>query len=95
MRLHRCHVGILSVLSTYTGCIDTTDKVVVVTSVPVKHKVQAVVEETEVNTKVKLMLLLIGKLLITKVIEVKTDFVGIGHRTPRLVRIVDCSCIGD
>ena len=66
MRLHLGHVTILGGSTTDTLGADQTDQVEVVTEVPVKHEVDAVVEETEVNTKVELMLLLIGQLTVAQ-----------------------------
>ena len=49
-RLHACYVSILTYSTECTVCVQDTNKVVVVTSVPVELEVDAVVEETEVNT---------------------------------------------
>ena len=93
MRRHRSHVGILCDLTAGTGGVSHTHEVVVVALVPVEHHIDAVVDETEVNTEVKLMFFLVGQLAVGNFVERKTEFVGIGNGAPRLVRIVDCSGI--
>ena len=61
-RFHRCHVSILRNHTTDTLRLDDTNQVVVVTPVGIEGQVDAVVEETEVNTHVELLLLLVCQL---------------------------------
>ena len=69
MRLHRSHVGILEDLTADALSVDASDKVEVIALIPVGYEVDAVVEETEVDTNIKLMLLLVGKLSVGKLLK--------------------------
>ena len=60
--MHLGVVGELADLTAHTGGVDVTHQVVVVAEVDNVDKVDAVVEETEVEAQVELLLLLVCEL---------------------------------
>ena len=71
-----------------------TNQVIVVTGVPVKLQVDAVVHETEVETHIKLVLLLEGEFAVGQTAQLKRHFLSSCLRTPGLARIEESLSIG-
>ena len=93
VRLHLGNVGHLAGDTTHTLGVDATNQVVVVTLVPVEYQVDAVAIETEVNTHVKLVLLLVGELLVGNVREVEVHLGVLGEQAPWLVGVNLWQCV--
>lgn len=74
MSSHRGDIRHLEVLTADTLSVDWTDKVVVVALVPVEVEVDTVVDETESDTDVKLVLFLVGKFAVGDILKCDTDF---------------------
>ena len=64
---HGSDVSEFLYLTAHTLGVDDTDEVVVVTCVPVKTEIDAVVDETCFKTEVQLFLLLVGQIRICEV----------------------------
>ena len=78
MRAHTCHVGILGDASAHTRSGDSTDKVVVVTAIPVEFEIDAVVEESHVGADIKLVLLLVGQFAVLHVVDTQSRLAHVG-----------------
>ena len=74
VRLHGSDVTKFPNLTAETLGVDDTDKVIVVTCEPIEGEIDAVVNETGLKTKVQLLLLLVGKIGVRKVCDVKHGF---------------------
>ena len=90
VRLHLGHVTKFLGLTTDTLGADATNQVEVVTNEPVKHYVEAVPQQTEVETEVKLVLLLIGKVAVTQTAQVESHLVDVVLLTPTQGGIIQC-----
>ena len=95
VRAHRSNVTKFLNLTANTLCGGKTDKVVVVTLVPVNFQVDAVIEETGSQTEVELMLLFVGQIAVGEVNHLQTAFAHCGERTPRSVSRDNCIRVGD
>ena len=95
MRLHGCYVCIVEDRTLYTSCTLRTDEVVVVTSIPVEREVDSVVEETEVDTEVELVLLLVCQVRVSEAVDLQTRFLVNSVRTPYVVATDDYVSICD
>ena len=81
--LHCGDVTELVNLTAYTLCGSNTDKVVVVTLVPIHFKIDAVVEEAGRQSEVKLVLLLVCEFIVCEVLDVEHTLTNTCERTPR------------
>ena len=91
VRLHRCNVG--KFISSVKYGVGISYEVVVVTPVEIGRKVNAVLDESEVGTYVKLVLLLIGKSCVSK-LHVDTRLLKRRQRTPWVFAREDRECVG-
>ena len=94
VRLHTGHVGILGDGTAYTVGAQRADQVVVVTGVPVEREVDAVVEETEVNTYVELVLLFVGQVFVGEAVDDQTRLLVGGVAAPDVVAADDGAGVG-
>ena len=90
VRLHLGYVTEFLGLTTNTLGADAANQVEVVADEPVKHHVEAVPQQTEVEAKVKLVLLLIGKVAVTQTAQVEGHLVDIVLLTPAQGGIIQC-----
>ena len=81
MRLHRSHVCLLLGKTANTHSVDNTDKVEVVTLVPVYSDIQTVVDETELTADIELVLLLVSKFAILQIVDIQTVLLNVCERT--------------
>ena len=89
MRLHGGHVGHLVDEATHALRLDVTNQVVVLTPVNISIQVDAVVQETCIETHIELMFLLVGQLRIGNIAQHIDSLHLVGLRTPCIRRIVD------
>ncbi len=95
IRLHLSYVTILCWLTTDTHGVSSTDKVVVATSIDIECEVDTVVQETSINTEVKLVLLLISEVLVSKPSNIEAWFLIACWWTPWVVSLDDCTWVSD
>ena len=92
--MHLGVVGELADLAARTRGVDVAHQVVVVAEVDIVDQVDAVVEETEVETHVELLLLLVGELRVAKLIECDTRLLLVALRAPNILRGEDGRGVG-
>ena len=91
VRLHRSDVRILT---TDDLAVVVTHQVEVVAPVSIGNNIDTVVQETEIDTDVELVLLLISKVLVTKTGLIESEFLLVALRTPHVGRAEDRLGIG-
>ena len=89
MRAHRSHVGIVTKRTGSTIEHTRANQVIVVTLIPVELHIDAVVQETQVDTDVELVLLLVGQVGVGEIINLQTRLLHIRKRTPGVVALDD------
>ena len=72
MRTHTCDICIFGNLPSYTHCVDNTDQIIVIASIPVKHQVNAIINKTDICTKVYFVFLFVGELTVFQIVYFQT-----------------------
>ena len=89
MRLHGSYIGQFINETSDTLRLDITNQIVVVTPINISIQIDAVVQETQIQTDIELMLLLVGQLRIGNIAQYDNCLHLICLRTPSIRRIVD------
>ena len=79
--LHISHISHLADSTADARHVDRADKVVVLTTEPVELHIDAVSEETDAQTEVQLVLLLVGQLFVGNIFNLQTRLLDIGKGT--------------
>ena len=86
MTFHRCHIGIsIGSASTDSRCDSSSDKVVVITSIPVDGQINSVVEKTKVSADIQLMFLFVGQFAVFAVRHINTRLLNVCKRAIRRI----------
>ena len=84
MALHRGHIRIVGNRGSKALTIINTYQVIVVTLIPVYSQIDAIVEESCIQSYVKLMFLLIGQIVVLVIDNLGTSLAYIGEWTPSI-----------
>ena len=70
---------------------DRTDEVEVISFVNIGHEIDPIVEESDFGSDIELVLLLVGQVVVSDIVQIKSGLFVAGERTPRIVRFDDRS----
>ena len=86
MRFHGSNVGIFDDATTTLGLSYLgTNQIIVITLINIKCHTDAIIQETSIHTKVKLMLLLISQIPVGKIHGLDSRFLVTGERAVYIV----------